>query len=182
MPDQPFVPFLSLERPPKRSAALHSASKAWNIAGLKCGLLVAGSTAFAHDIEARLPAIPTEILSRVGHLGVIASIAAFQGGRDWLTGLRTHLDGNRRLLAQLLRERTPAIKYTLPQAGYLAWLDCRALGVGPDPSRHFLKRGKVALARGLDFGAQGAGFVRLNMGTSRALLGEIVSRMQTALV
>ncbi|MDQ6779873.1 MAG: aminotransferase class I/II-fold pyridoxal phosphate-dependent enzyme [Candidatus Eremiobacteraeota bacterium] len=182
MPEQPFVPFLSLEQRPARSAALHSASKAWNVAGLKCGLLVAGSTEFASDIEARLSAIPTEIISRVGHLGVLASIAAFDSGFDWLEALRVHLDRNRRLLAQLLREHIPSVGYALPEAGYLAWLDCRALGVGPDPARHFLKRGKVALARGLDFGAQGAGFARLNMGTSSALLREIVSRMKAALV
>jgi cystathionine beta-lyase len=68
-----------------------------------------------------------------------------------------------------------------PEAGYLVWLDCRALGLGDDPSAAFLERGRVALSPGLPFGSQGKGFGRLNVGTSGALLAEAVTRMRSAL-
>ena len=62
----------------------------------------------------------------------------------------------------------------------LAWLDCRALGLGADPAAVFRKKGKVALSPGPDFGAQGYGFARLNMGTSPGLMEEAVRRMASA--
>jgi cystathionine beta-lyase len=67
-----------------------------------------------------------------------------------------------------------------PRASFLAWIDCRDLGLAGDPAEVFLDRGRVALSPGPNFGAQGAGFARLNMGTSPELLGEAVRRMATA--
>jgi cystathionine beta-lyase len=73
------------------------------------------------------------------------------------------------------------MEWTPPQASYLAWLDCRRLGLGDEPAAIFLERGRVALARGLDYGEQGSGFVRLNFGTSPELVTETVRRMKAAL-
>ena len=87
------------------------------------------------------------------------------------------IDRNRTLLGGLLAEHLPLVGYVPPQAGYLAWLDCTALGLGDDPAAAFLERGKVALSSGPSFGAQGRGFARLNIGTSRALLEQAVRRM-----
>jgi cystathionine beta-lyase len=84
-------------------------------------------------------------------------------------------------MGQLLGVYLPAVRYIPPQAGYLAWLDCSALGLGDDPAKIFLKKGKVAVMRGTDFGRQGACFARVNMGTSSAILSEIVGRMGKAL-
>jgi cystathionine beta-lyase len=84
-------------------------------------------------------------------------------------------------MAELLGMYLPAVRYIPPQAGYLAWLDCSALGLGDDPSKVFLKKGKVALMRGIDFGRQGACFTRVNMGTSGAILSEVVGRMGKAI-
>jgi len=67
-----------------------------------------------------------------------------------------------------------------PEASFLAWLDCRALGFGEDPAAEFLARGRVALSSGPGFGAQGRGFARLNMGTSPELMAEAVRRMAAA--
>jgi len=151
------TPFVSLgENVVPRAATVISAAKAWNVAGLKCAVVVAGSA----EMRARLATLPAEVQTRAGHLGVLAAIAAFREGQPWLTDLLAHLDRNRRLLA---------------------WLDCAGLGLGADPAASFLTRDRVALSRDLDFGPQGAGFVRLNMGTSRALLGEIVRRMDVAM-
>src|SRR6266536_3338056 len=174
LPGARHVPLLSLgDEAAARAVALTSASKAWNLAGLKCALAVASWPA----MQARLKAMPDDLHYRCGLLGLLGSTAAFQQGEPWLEALLGYLDRNRRLLAGLLAERLPAVGYVPPEASYLAWLDCTALGLGPDPAAVLLRRGRVALSRGLDFGRQGAGFVRLNTGTSAALLTEAVERM-----
>jgi cystathionine beta-lyase len=73
------------------------------------------------------------------------------------------------------------VGYHQPEASYLAWLDCTGLGLGDDPSEAFLGRGRVALSPGPRFGSEGTGFVRLNFGTSSALLTEAVERMARSL-
>jgi cystathionine beta-lyase len=175
------TPYLSVAGENDRAFAALSATKAWNISGLKCALAVGGSAAAAGVLRRHWEAEPTETTWRVGHLGVLASIAAFREGRPWLDSLCAHLDRNRLLLETLLDRHLPRARYTAPEAGYLAWIDCSALGLGDDPASGFLKHGRVALSPGLDFGREGAGFVRLNMGTSSAILTEIVRRMALAL-
>jgi len=155
-----------------------SASKAWNLAGLKCALIVSGDDAM-HD---RLTAgLPSNLASHTGHLGVLASIAAFDHGEEWLDALVVHLDRNRALLGELLERHLPQVRYAPPQAGYLTWLDCRELGLGDDPSEAFRERGRVALSPGPAFGEPGNGFARLNIGTSSALLEEAVRRMASVI-
>jgi cystathionine beta-lyase len=156
--------------------ALLSASKAWNLAGLKAALAVAGPEA-AED----LARMPEEVGHGPSHLGVIAHSAALREGGDWLDALLAGLDENRRLLADLLARRLPEVRYRPPQGTYLAWLDCRALGLGDDPAAVFLERGRVALTSGPDFGAGGAGHVRLNLAASPEVLTEAVGRMTAAL-
>ena len=151
-----------------------SASKGWNIPGLKCGLAVAGSAAGARVLAERWEAL------LAGHLGILGSVAAFTEGLPWLDAALAQLDENRVLLSGLLAEHLPGVGYAAPQASFLAWLDCRALGLGADPAAVFRKKGKVALSPGPDFGAQGYGFARLNMGTSPGLMEEAVRRMASA--
>ena len=115
------------------------------------------------------------------HLGVLASVAAFTDGLPWLDAVLGQLDENRRLLTGLLAGHLPRAGYAPPQASFLAWLDCRDLGLGDDPAAVFLEKGHVALGRGPDFGAEGNGFARLNMGTSPELLEEIVRRAASVL-
>ena len=175
LPGAEYVPFLSIDHEmTSRAFAFTSASKGWNIPGLKCGLAVAGSAAgdkvLAERWEAFLP----------GHLGVLASVAAFTDGLPWLDAVRAQLDENRGLLRRLLAEQLPGARYQPPQASFLAWIDCRGLGLAGDPAAVFLDRGRVALSPGQDFGRQGHGFARLNMGTSPELLAEAVHRMAAA--
>jgi cystathionine beta-lyase len=108
---------------------------------------------------------------------VIAAIAAFRDDHAWLDALVARLDENRRLLGELLADRLPEVGYVPPGAGYLAWLDCRALELGDDPAAVFLERGRVALSPGPTFGELGKGFARLNFGTSPALVEEAVRRL-----
>lgn len=178
LPGAAHVPFVSVSEPLGADAiTITSASKAFNIAGLKCAVFVAGSQA----MQSAMKKLPIELPERVGLHGMLANIVAFQEGAQYLDALLAHLDRNRMLMTELLGVYLPAVRYIPPQAGYLAWLDCSALGLGDDPAKVFLKKGKVALMRGLDFGRQGACFTRVNMGTSSAILGEVVGRMRKAL-
>lgn len=178
LPGATHTPYVSVpEATGGLSATVTSPSKAFNLPGLKCALAVAGST----SAQQRFAALPAELHARAGIFGVIASIAAFNEGADWLRALQAHLDANRALLRELLGARIPEIRYGEPEATYLAWLDCSALGLGPDPSVRFLERGDVALAPGLNFGKEGSGFVRLNFGTTREILVETVERMARAI-
>ncbi|MEV7128568.1 aminotransferase class I/II-fold pyridoxal phosphate-dependent enzyme [Streptomyces sp. NPDC093260] len=169
-----FVPYLSVPGG-ERGLSLMSASKGWNLAGLKAALAVAGPEAAAD-----LARLPEEVGHGASHLGVIAHTAALRDGVPWLDALLAGLDENRRLLAALLADRLPAIRHRPGQATFLAWLDCRGLGLGDDPAQVFLDRGRVALNSGLPFGEGGAGHVRLNIGTSPELLTEAVRRMTEA--
>lgn len=178
MPGATHIPFPMLgEEAAARSVVITSTSKAWNTAGLKCAVIVSGSARMQSELE-RLPA---HLVVESGNLGVLAAIAAFDTGLDWLDELVDYLDGNRRLLAELVDSQLPGVGYEPPQAGFLTWLDCRPLGLGDDPAEVFLERGRVALTSGPAFGAEGKGWARLNIGTSRDLLIEAVSRMAAAL-
>ena len=170
-PEATHLPFLSLPGA-ENAFALLSASKAWNLAGIKSALIVAGGDA-AEDL-ARLPA---EVSHGPSHLGAIAHVAAFRKGGLWLDSLLEGLDENRRLLADLLDKHLPEIGYTVPQGTYLAWLDCRSLGLGDDPADVFLERGRVALVSGPAFGAGGEGHARLNLAASPEVLEAAVRRM-----
>lgn len=172
------VPFLSVGgEAAEHGLAITSASKAWNLAGLKCAVIVTASERMQTRLQKGLP---SHLSYHAGHFGVLGNIAAFEHGAEWLEALNRHLERNRATLADLLAEHLPAVRYLPPQAGYLAWLDCRELGLGEDPAEAFLERGRVALSQGLPFGHEGRGFARLNFGTSSALLGEAVRRMAAA--
>jgi cystathionine beta-lyase len=161
-----YVPWLSV--PGARGFAVTAASKAFNLAGLKLGLVVG-------EEVSRLPAA---LHWRAGYLGAVGAEAAFREGDEWLDDTLAVLRANQALLPTLLPSSLSAVP---AQAGFLAWLDCRAAGLGDDPAAVFLERGRVALSRGLDFGAPGAGFARLNVGTTPQLLEEAVRRLGAAL-
>lgn len=170
------MPFGSLPGSAAEQAVIAvSASKAWNLAGLKAALLVAGPRAWS-DLER----IPEMVSFHAGILGVIASEAAFRHGVPWLDDLIKDLAGNRALLADLLAEELPEVGYQQPQATYLAWLDCRRLDLPGDPAEIFLEHGKVAVNSGPTFGEGGEGFVRLNLATGAPQLTEAVRRMSSA--
>jgi cystathionine beta-lyase len=172
-PEARHVPFASLDAAAAaRSITLVSASKAWNLAGLKAALAVPGPEA-----RAEVASIHDEVSRGAGLLGVIASEAAFTSGEPWLDELMAGLDGNRRLLGDLLAEHLPEVRHRPPAATYLAWLDCRRLGFGDDPAATFLREGRVALSSGPDFGAPGRGFARFNFATAPRRVAEAVERM-----
>jgi cysteine-S-conjugate beta-lyase len=184
-----FTPYLTVPGA-ENAFALISASKAWNLSGLKAALAIAGP-----ESAADLRRMPEEVSHGPSHLGIIAHAEAFRTGGDWLDSLLPGLDQNRTLLGDLVTEHLPGVRYQRPQGTYLAWLDCRQLGFDETvtdglavvadlsgPARWFLDHARVALSSGHVFGTGGAGHVRLNFGTSQAILTDAVSRMGEALV
>lgn len=165
-----FVPYLSV--PGTANAfSLQSATKAWNLAGMKAALLVAGEGAVA-DLE-RLSWV---VAHGPSHLGDLAHTTAFRDGGEWLDALHADLAANRVLLAELLATHLPGARWAEGPATFLAWIDCRALGLGDDPAAAFLEQGRVAVNSGLPF-RNGAGHVRLNYGTTPEVLTEALERM-----
>ncbi len=171
----PFVPFLSVSRHAAQvGLAVTSASKAYNLAGLKCAIMVAAT----EDNAAVLRGLPWEVEWRTGLFGALTSIAAFSPESDeWLDGLIARLDVNRRLLAELLGQHLPHARYRIPDAGFLAWIDVSAYDWGIDPADAIREGAGVALHHGPFFGTEGAGHVRLNFGCSPDILREAVERI-----
>lgn len=165
-----FTPYLTV---PGASAGvtLASASKAWNLPGLKAAVAFPGAEAV--DRLGRLHEVVTH---GANHLGVIAHTAAYAHGGEWLDRLRSEIAENRRLLTGLLADRLPEVRATPADATYLAWLDCTALGLA-DPAAHFLEHGRVALSPGTSYDRTATGWVRFNLGTSPEVVGEAVRRM-----
>ena len=174
-PDVTFTPYLAASPlAAEHGFAVTSASKTYNLAGLKCAVMVAGSDATA----AVLTALPAEVEWRTGLFGALANVAAFAPESDpWRESLLAALDVNRRLLAELLAAHLPSARYRIPDAGFLAWVDLTALGWGDDPAAKILREAKVALNQGPAFGAQGAGHVRINLGCAPEVLQEAVERI-----
>ncbi len=160
----------------ERTITLMSASKAFNIAGTRCALAHFGSD----RLRKRFEALPRHLRGGLGTVGLAATEIAWTRCQPWLDEVVTYLDGSRRHLAQRVARDLPGISMQLPEATYLAWLDCRELGLD-DPWRLFYQQGRVALSAGPAFGPGGEGFVRLNFATSRGLLDEVVDRMAGAL-
>jgi cystathionine beta-lyase len=183
-----YVPYLSVAGD-SGAFTLSSASKGWNLAGLKAALLVAGAGA-AEDL-ARLP---EEVSHGPSHLGVLAHTAAFDQADAWLDALLDGLNRNRALLGQLLATHLPAVGWYPPQATFLAWLDCGATSLAehrPEgsaagrgnvtlkagPAAVFLDQTRVALSAGAAFGYGYENHVRLNYATSSEILTEAIERM-----
>jgi len=160
-----------------RSVTLMSASKAWNIAGMKTAFAVVQNA----GLRERFNAGRLGLVDSVNALGLEATQAAYRDGADWLAQVNAYLQDNRDYLAHALQTRLPGIRMHLPQSTYLAWLDCTALDI-QHPQQFFLNEAKVALSCGLEFGDDCGQFVRLNFGCPRPMLEEALARMERALL
>ncbi|MGZ0710978.1 MalY/PatB family protein (plasmid) [Coraliomargarita sp. W4R53] len=174
-PGVAFTPFLAASESANQVGyVVTSASKAFNTAGLKCAVMVAGDPATIAAVDG----LAEEVEWRTGLFGAMAAVASFSPESDeWLDSLLARLDVNRRLLADLLAEHVPGSKFDIPDAGFLAWVDLTELGWGDNPAVKILKEAKVALNFGPHFGAQGLGHVRINFGCSPEVLREAIERI-----
>ena len=173
-----FVPFLAISETAREvGVALTSASKGWNLAGLKSSLIVSQSEA----INAVLELMPRAVKFRSSILGAFASAAAFKDGEVWLDSVVDTLEKNSVMVRDLLSAKLPSVKMHLPQSSYVAWLDLTSLNLGENPAQTLLERGKVALNPGNLYGAQSTQFVRLNYATSPTILTEAIDRIVKSL-
>ena len=145
------------------------------IAGLPMAIAVMGSP----ELKKKFRELPPHLLAHGGILGTEAAIAAWTRSQIWLEEMVGYLERNRDFLIDFVRRELPDVRVQAPQATYLAWLDCRHLELQPDPWTFFLETARVALSKGEEFAGPG-GHLRLNFGTSRAILTEILERMATA--
>ncbi|WP_339453830.1 MalY/PatB family protein [Pseudomonas sp. EA_5y_Pfl2_R50] len=159
-----------------RTITLMSASKAYNIAGLKTSFMIIQDAA----LRERVNQARCGMVDSVNPLGMEATRVAYSEGAPWLAELKTYLQANRDYLVAAVRSRLPGVSINVPQGTYLAWLDCSALDLR-NPQQFFLEQAKVGLSAGLDFGDLHQQFVRLNFGCPRALLEEGIARMERAL-
>jgi cysteine-S-conjugate beta-lyase len=162
-----------------RAVTINSATKGFNIAGLRCGVMHFGSDALWERFCA---AVPTRLLGAVSVVGLDATAAAWREGQPWLEAVLARLAANRERVARWAAEEVDGIRHHPPEATYLAWLDCRDLDLpGPTPQEFFLEQARVALGQGADFGPRGDTCVRLNFATSPEILEEMLARMTAAL-
>ncbi|WP_223512396.1 MalY/PatB family protein [Pseudomonas sp. GL-B-19] len=160
----------------RHTITLMSASKAYNIAGLKTSFMIIQDRALREKVNhARCGMVDS-----VNPLGLLATRVAYSEAGPWLAELSAYLQSNRDYLVDAVRTRLPGVTMNVPQSTYLAWLDCSALGLD-NPQQFFLEEAKVGLSPGLDFSDDTRQFVRLNFGCPRALLEEGIARMERSL-
>ncbi len=160
-----------------RTITITSATKAFNIAGLRAAVLHFGSTALQ---EKHRNAVPDYLMGAVSVVGTDATVAAWRHAQPWLDAVMVKLRANRDYMADFVAREMPKIKHYRPEATYLAWLDCRALDLPGTPHQFFLNEAKVGLNDGGTFGTPGTQSVRLNFATSDEVLHGVLDRMATA--
>ena len=171
--EQKFIPILSLSDEARAvSVTVTSSSKGWNIAGLKCAIIVTQDPAMFERLNEIAPATHY----RASLLGAFASVAAFREGEPWLNKLMTQLDHNRKLVDQLVKEKLPLAKSHIPHCSYLSWIDFSEYKLEVEPATHFLEQGRVAFQPGVRFGEQWSQFLRLNFATSPEIIEEAINR------
>lgn len=176
--EQAFTPFMTLgDEARSVGITVTAASKGWNIAGLKCAIIVTENAAM-HE---RLNAIAPATHYRASLLGAFATVAAFEKGEPWLDQLMVQLDSNRKLVARLVEEKLPKARTHMPHCSYLAWIDFSAYNLDPDPATYLLENAKVAFVPGVRFGEAFSSYIRLNFATSPEIIEEAINRVAKAL-
>ena len=175
MPGFTFVSILAIPEA-EDAVVVTSASKSFNLAGLKAALVVTHSASSALVEKLREP-----IVQGPTHLGVISHEAALLHSDQWLKDVVTGINENSVLMTELVETYLPGAQYRPLEATYLGWVDCSPLDLGPDPAKVFLEKGKVAFNSGHTFGPGGHGHIRVNMGTSPEILTEAMRRAGSAL-
>jgi cystathionine beta-lyase len=172
-----FVPYLSCGPDAEATGVcITSASKSWNLAGLKAAFLITQS----QPMNAKLMKMPASTHWRSSILGAFAMVEAFSNGVTWLNTTVGTLDANRKFLKGELATMFPQVKFQIPQAGYLAWLEVSVWGFGQETVDHLLREAKVALVPGNDHGPEYVNHVRLNFGTSQEIIHEGLTRISKA--
>jgi cystathionine beta-lyase len=169
-----FTPFLNVSDVAREvGICITSASKAFNLAGLKCAMIITGN----QSLKEKINSMPIAVGYRASLFGAASAAAAFSEATDWLDSLLIQLDKNRKLIKKIIDTNLPAIKYQIPEFGYLAWLDISGLNLGEDPAKVILEKGKLAVNGGNMYGPKHGKFIRFNFGTSPEIITEAFDRI-----
>ena len=169
-----FTPFLNVSDVAREvGICITSASKAFNLAGLKCAMIITGN----QSLKEKINSMPIAVGYRASLFGAASAAAAFSEATDWLDSLLIQLDKNRKLIKNIIDTNLPAIKYQIPEFGYLAWLDISGLNLGEDPAKVILEKGKLAVNGGNMYGPKHGKFIRFNFGTSPEIITEAFDRI-----
>ena len=177
-PGQRHIPYAATsETAAGHTLTATSASKAWNLPGLKCAQVV-----LTNDADRKRWADLGVFASHgASNPGVVANIAAFRHGEAWLDEVIGYLDDSRRLLAELVRRELPGVRYRPPDGTYLAWLNCTALDLPQSPGELITERARITVVDGPAFGTGGAGAFRFNFATPQPILSEMVGQIAAVL-
>ncbi len=162
----------------ERTLTFLAPSKTFNIPGLGTSFVVTPD----ENLRTRFKGMAENLGLEAGNVfGLLALQVAFDQGEEWLEQLLDYLAGNLDWATRFIRERIPGIQAVCPEGTYLLWLDCRGLGLEPAALKDFmLRQARVALNDGREFGKEGEGFQRLNVGCPRSVLAEALTRIETA--
>ena len=179
-PGHDYTPFASLsESFLQNSVTCVSPSKAFNVAGLQIANIVTANSSVRRRIDR---AINVNEVCDVNPFGVIATIAAYDEGGEWLDALRKYLWGNYEFLRRFFGERLPQYPVLPLEGTYLVWVDVRAAGAGSDEMvRRLQQEQKLLVNSGTMYGPGGDGFIRVNIACPRTLLAEGLERMARVL-
>ncbi len=174
---RPFIPYASIsEATAAHTVTGTSASKAWNIPGLKTAQLIT-----SNDADQQLyKRFGFAVQHGASTLGVVASTSAYREGKPWLDDVIAYLDGSRRMLAGLVEQHLPGAVYRIPEATYIGWIGTAALGIPGPPAEFFREQAGVVLTEGRLLGREYADYVRIVFATPRPVLEEALAAMGDA--
>lgn len=161
-----------------RCITLMAPSKTFNLPGLGFSFAIVQNP----DLHEQFKDAGKGIVPHVKTLATVAAKVAYTEGETWLAALRKYLTANRDYTVDYIQQYLPDIRTTVPEATYLAWLDCRETGIEGNSYKFFKEKARVAFNDGATFGAGGKGFVRLNYGCPRAQLSEALERIRRVLM
>lgn len=179
MPGYKHIPFASLS-PELSDITLTTlaATKTFNLPGLQTSYIVTSSPELKRKFEYKLKALS---LHMSAFFTPEAVEAAYKEGGEWLDELVQHVSGNAEYAISYLAEHLPQVKPMKPEATYLLWIDCRALGLDADGLKNLMYReAKVAFNEGSVFGTEGQGHLRINLACPRSVLAEALERFTQA--
>lgn len=177
-PGQQHIPFASLSpEAAARTVTLSSATKSFNIPGLRCAVMAFGDQALRDRYTKR---IPVRLTGSANVIGADATIAAWTQGQPWLDAVLAHLLKARNRVAEVLATEAPHVRFHAPEATYLTWLDCRQLQLSDSAFQYFMKTARIGFSAGETFDPDCAQFVRFNFATSMPILDEMLDRFVTA--
>ena len=180
LPGNKHTPFAAVsEKAAQNSITFMAPSKTFNIAGIVSSFAVIPNPAI---YKRYLEYLEKRELNQGNLFAYIATQAAYEGGEDWLNAVLKYIQGNIDFVSNFIEKNIPQIKVMKPEASFLIWLDCRELGLSQkELVRLFTDKAHLVLNDGTMFGKEGEGFMRMNVGSPRAVIEKAMNNLKNAI-